>query len=198
MLALMTQPQDATRMLHALRSGDESVAPALLELVYAELHGLARGFMRNERQDHTLQPTALVNEAWMKLARDAAAQAEDRPHFVRLAARAMRQVLVDHARGRSRQKRGGDRTRIDIDRAADAWDDWQADQVDVLDVEEALGKLQQEDEQLAQIVELRFFGGSTLDETATALGMTQDGVRWAWKLARSWLRRELGQGRVDG
>lgn len=189
---------DATQMLQALRTGDESVAPALLELVYHELHGLAAGLMRGERYDHTLQPTALVNEAWLKLAEGSARGADDRPHFLKLAARAMRQILVDHARSRSRQKRGGDRTRIEIDRAIDAWDEWQADQVDILDVEAALEKLQRDDEQLARVVELRFFGGSTLDEVGAALGMTQDAVRWAWKLARSWLRRELSHGRSDG
>lgn len=185
---------EATRLLHALGAGDGSAAEPLLALVHAELRGIAGGLMRDERADHTLQATALVNEAWIRLVRGGGSAAEDRKHFLRLAARAMRQVLIDHARARGRDKRGGGKTLLGIDQAADAWDAWQDDRVDVLALGEALERLETEDAELARVVELRFFAGLTLAETADALDTTLEGVRWAWKLARAWLRRELERG----
>jgi len=184
----------ATRLLQALGEGDESAAPPLLELVHDQLHSIARALMADERADHTLQATALIGEAWIKLMGKGPGVVEDRRHFLRIAARAMRQVLVDHARGRNREKRGGGRTLLDIDRAADAWDEWQEDRIDVIELEEVLAKLEAADPELARVVELRFFAGLSLNETAEALGTTLEGVRWAWNLARAWLRRELERG----
>ncbi len=182
----------ATRLLERMGGGDSEAATELLELVREELHSLARNLMRGERPGHTLQPTALVNEAWLRLMGAEAPLAEDRRHFLRLAARAMRRVLVDHARARSRDKRGGGRTHVQLD---DAWEEWQKDSVDVLELEEVLRGLDEQDPELARVVELRFFTGLTLSETAAVLGTTEEGVRWSWKLARAWLRRELERGR---
>ena len=168
-----------------------------MERAHAELYELARRMMRAERVDHTLQPTALLNEAWLRLSGAADASAgrlplsdvEDLRHFQRLAARVMRRVLVDHARSRGRQKRGGAGTRITLHDGPAETD--AHDPVDLLDLEQALIGLEERDPELAQVVELRFFAGLTLEETGAALGITERAVRHAWSLARAWLRREL-------
>ena len=186
----------ATLLLERMRAGDESAAGDLLELVHGQLHGLAKGMMADERRDHTLQATALVNEAWIRLIGNRSSQIEDRPHFMRLAGQAMRRVLVDHARARKRLKRGGGRTQLSLDAAIhpdrDAWEEWEDTRIDVLELEETLTRLEAKDAELARIVELRFYSGLTLEETARAVGTTVEGVRWSWSLARAWLRREMG------
>lgn len=183
---------DATQLLYQLRDGDASAEDALLGLVYGELRALARHLMQGERADHTLQATALVNEAWMRLmGSENLATPESRGHFMRLAARAMRRVLVDHARAGKRDKRGGGATRITLD---ERWSDGQDESVEILELEEALERLEAKDPALARVVELRFFAGLTLVEASAALGTTQESIRWSWKLARAFLLRELEKG----
>jgi len=180
-------PTATTRLLRQMEAGDRDAAEQLFPLVYDELRRLAGRLMGQERQNHTLQPTALLNEAYLRLVEPGAGYA-DRGHFLRVAARAMRHVLVDHARARAAKKRdGGQRVELDADLVA-ARDD--ADSL--LAVDDILGKLQQLDPQLAQLAELRFFGGLDNASVAEALGMSLRSVERAWRTARAFLVRELG------
>ncbi len=155
--------------------------------MYAELHRLAARLMGEERAGHTLQATALLHEAYMRLV-EPGAEYSDRSHFFRVAAKAMRHVLVDHARARAAQKRGGGR-RVDLDSEAFAARD---DAQSLLAVDEALGRLQALDPQLGQLVEMRFFGGLDNAATAAGLGISLRSVERGWRLARAFLVRELG------
>jgi RNA polymerase sigma factor (TIGR02999 family) len=181
--------QDATRLLQRAGEGDSEARSALLALLYRELRDLAQSSMRGERRDHTLQPTALVHEAWLRLA-----QAEEPPHwrsrahFLGAAATTMRRVLVDHARRRRTDKRGADAPRIELDDALVGPD---SPELDLLALDEALDRLGRRDEELARLVELRFFGGLTNEETARVLGLSTRQVEGGWVAARGWLRREL-------
>lgn len=186
----MTDPHDVTRLLSAARSGDAAAHQALLPQVYDELRRLAAGHMRRERAGHTLQATALVNEAYLRLA-GADVQAADRVHFFALAAQMMRRILVDHARSRSRDKRGGVQAQITFDESVFISPQSEAA---VLDLDEALDKLAGFDERAAKAVELMFFGGLTYDEAAEALGVSKTTVFEDLKLAKAWLAREMGQG----
>lgn len=159
-----------------------------MAVLYDELRGIASRLMAEERRDHTLQPTALVHDAWMRLV-GAQAEFDDRRHFVRTAARAMRRVLVDHARGKNAKKRGGGQAPIE-------WSEYLADDgaelaVDLLALDEALEALARHDPELLRVVELRYFAGLTLEETGDALGMTAQQVYRAWGFARAWLRTEM-------
>ena len=184
-----------TQILNAAERGDPQAAAELLPLVYEELRKLAAARMANESADHTLQPTALVHEAWLRLAgNDAQAQFANRAHFFSAAAEAMRRILIERARRKSAGKRGGDWQRIDLDKvdiAASADDDT------LLLVNEALEKLAKEDANAAQIAKLRFFGGLTLEEAAQAMGVTERTANRYWAFARVWLfdeiRRTLGR-----
>lgn len=178
-----------TQILQQLDLSDPRQAEALLDAVYAELRDLAARQMRGERAGHTLQPTALVHEAWMRLVDTDAVGFESRSHFFGTAARAMRQVLVDHARRRDAGKRGGDWQRVTLDTGI-AEDNALA--ADVLDLDSALTRLTGHDATLARLVELRFFAGLTLDEAADALGVSRRKAAKDWSAARLWLRRELG------
>jgi RNA polymerase sigma-70 factor (ECF subfamily) len=169
------------------RAGDEQALKDLLPLIYEELHRVARKQLRNQRADHTLQPTALIHEAYLRLAGSAGASVRDHNHFVALASRMMRQVLVDHARGRLAAKRQGG-MRVTLSEAVDVADQ---SEVDVLGVDEALMRLFELDEQQARVVELRFFGGLSLEETADALNISVSTVKRDWTMARTWLSREL-------
>jgi len=162
---------------------------ALLELVYNELHRLASTFLRQERPGHTLQTSALVNEAYLRLRSAAPMHFEDRQHYVRIASRAMRRVLVDYARRRSRQKREAGE-RIEIDRVAVIG---QPNLEEYLTIDTALQKLAEVDARQAEIVELRFFGGLSVPETAQAVGISEKTVKREWAVARAWLRGELDQ-----
>lgn len=159
----------------------------LTELLYAELRGLARGAMRRERAGHTLQSTALVNEAYLRL-REGQAKIESRAHFLALAARVMRQVLIDHARGRERQKRGGDFQRISLTEA-----DPSSDQplYEILALDQALDSLKAFDPRRARLLEMQLFAGLTYGEMAEALGCSQATVHRELRLARAWLLRQL-------
>jgi RNA polymerase sigma factor (TIGR02999 family) len=169
------------------RAGDEQALKELLPLIYEELRRVARKHLRHQRVDHTLQTTALIHEAYLRLAGGAVAGVQDHNHFVALASRMMRQVLVDHARGRLAAKRQGG-VRVTLNDAVDVADQ---SEVDVLGIDEALTRLFEFDEQQARVVELRFFGGLSIEETADALRISASTVKRDWTMARTWLSREL-------
>lgn len=183
---------DVTQLLSAWGAGDRAALDALLPAVYAELRRQAERVLQREASGHTLQPTALVHEAWLRLVDQRPGGLEGRAHFVAVAARCMRQVLVDAARARRAGKRGGGVHAVTLDPQADlpahAADDAG---LDVLALDEALQRLAEIDPQQARLVELRYFVGLTLDETAAALGVSAATVSREWTVARRWLRREL-------
>ena len=178
-----------TRILQDLSDGDDAAAGRLLPLVYDELRGLARSYFARQSPGHTLQPTALVHEAWVKLAGHDGAWT-GRAHFFAVAARAMRQVLMNHARDRNAAKRGGGCDRITLDEAvtpvAGA-----GREVDLLALDEALERLSHRSERQARVIELRFFGGLTIPEAAHVLGVGTTTVEDDWHFAKAWLAREL-------
>ena len=179
----------ATLLLQAWRGGDRAALDRLLPVVYDELSRLAHGALRGERPDHTLQTRALVHEAYLRLL-DADVPFQDRAHFMAVAARTMRRVLVDHARARRRDKRGGGAARIDLDRVDLAAP---AAGLDVLDLHDALERLAAFDARKSSIVELHYFGGLSYDETAEAVGVSAATVDRELRLAKAWLRVEMGQ-----
>jgi len=180
---------DVTRILGQIESGDPSAAGQLLPLVYDELRKLAAQKMAQENPGHTLQATALVHEAYIRLVDTEKAQHWDsRAHFFAAAAEAMRRILVDNARRKRRPKHGGDRRRVDLDKVP-AQTDGPTD--DVLALDEALQKLAQEDPKLAKLVNLKYFGGLTLDDVAQALGVSSRQADRLWAYARAWLHREI-------
>ena len=185
-------PSDVTGLLLSWSNGDGAAGERLLPAIYAELHRQAERAMRRERGEHTLQATALVNEAYLRLVDQRRVEWHNRAHFFGIAAQMMRRVLVDHARGRLAAKRGGDARQVTLGHAIDAGvpaDD--ADGVDVLALHEALERLAVLDPPQARLVELRYFGGLNIDETADALGVSPATVKREWAVARAWLRREL-------
>jgi RNA polymerase sigma factor (TIGR02999 family) len=182
-----------TAALLAWRRGDPASGDRLLELVYPELHRIAEREMRREREGHTLQPTAVVHEAYLKLVDQKRVEWRNRAHFLGVAARAMRRLLVDHARGRSRDKRGGDARRLDLEAAADDTGlSTPPPSVDILALDQALNRLAALDPSQAELVELRFFGGLTIEEAAEALGISTATVGRDFRSARAFLARELG------
>jgi RNA polymerase sigma-70 factor (ECF subfamily) len=178
--------KDITRWLKAWSSGDESALQRLTPLVYAELHQRARGLMRRERADHSLQPTALVHEAYLRLLGSAPIDWNDRSHFYALAARLMRQILVDHARSCGRKKRGGEAVRVTLDETVAGYD-----APDLVRLDDALQALATVDARKSRVVELRFFGGFSVDETASILAVSPQTVLRDWRLAKVWLQREF-------
>ncbi|MEO7205991.1 MAG: sigma-70 family RNA polymerase sigma factor [Steroidobacteraceae bacterium] len=174
-------------LITSWRSGDEAALQALLPLIYEELHRIASRHLRAERADHTLQATALIHEAYLRLVGGEGAEVRDRCHFVALASRLMRQVLVDHARGRLAAKRQGG-IRVTLSEALDLGTQ---PEIDLLAVDDALVRLALLDVQQAQVVELRFFGGLSIVETSDALRVSEATVKRDWTTARAWLRREL-------
>jgi len=179
-----------TELLNRMSAGDADAGSQLLPLLYGELHALAEREMRQPAATPTLQPTALIHEAWMKLVGGAPTQFENRSHFASVAARAMRSVLVDHVRRRRAEKRGGDRVRVELDDVADLFVE-QA--TDLIALDDSLERLSRMDEQLGRIVELRFFAGLSVEETARILGVSEPTIVRGWRVARMWLQRELGQ-----
>ena len=177
-----------TRLLADVRLGRRDALDRLLPIVHGELHRIASAYMRRERADHTLQPTALVNEAYMRLVDQREIVWQDRAHFVGVAARLMRQVLVDHARARAAVKRAGAAERIPLDETVLVGPERD---VDLLALDEALERLAALDPDLTRVVELRYFGGLTTRETAEAMGVSTATVEREWATARSWLKREL-------
>ncbi len=181
-------PPDVTRLLRAWSDGDEAALTQLVPLVEAELRRLARACMGRERKGHTLQPTELVNEAFLRLVGARQVRWQDRAHFMGIAARLMRQVLVDHARSRGYQKRGGGAERVSLD---DAKLEAPTPALDFVELDRALKTFATVDARRSQIVELRFFGGLTLEETAEVVHVSVETVKRDWRLAKLWLLREL-------
>ncbi len=178
-----------TRLSEATAAGSEEAAEELLPLVYDELHRLAAGYLRGERVGHTLRPTALVHEAYLRLLDCDRIDWQGKTHFKAMGARAMRRILVDHARHRGRIKRGGDRQRVTLDAAVAVRPG--LEQVEALALSRALEKLAEVDPREAQVVELRFLGGLTVAEVAEVLGVSRRTVEGDWTHARAWLQREL-------
>jgi len=186
----MLTAEETTTLLRDVRRGSGDSRLRLQDGLYQELRAVAEAIMRGRSAGQTLQPTALVHEAWMKLAASEAADPNDRAHFMAIAATAMRQILVDHARGRAAIKRGGGARRLSID-DFDAPDRVAApDQVLIID--ECLRRLARLDPRQAQVVEMRVFSGMTVEEVATALSMSTRTVELDWRMARAWLADELG------
>lgn len=184
------EQQDITGTLREWSSGDPEALERLLPLVYSELHRQAAAYLRRERVDHTLQATALINEAYLKLVDQKAVEFEDRTHFFAISARLMRQILVDHARTKHRDKRGGpDAVHVDLDDAEGS--SIEAPSIDLIALDEALQRLAKLDRQQEQVVELRYFSGLSLEETAAALGISRATAARDWNVARAWLKREL-------
>lgn len=187
-------PGSAARLLGQVRAGSSSAFDTLVPLVYEQLHGLAHAQRRRWKGDATLNTTVLVHEAYLKLAATDAPDWKSRAHFLSVAARAMRQVLLDHARGKQALKRGGDRVRVTLEeqRLEELGVRPEEDPSDaILALEDALGRLEDRDRRQARVVECRFFGGMTIRETAEALGVSTATVERDWAMAKAWLYRQV-------
>ena len=184
----MTPSSNATELLQAWSNGDQSAFDELVPLVYQELRILAERYMRHERPDHTLQATALVNEAYVRLIDVNRIQWQNRTHFLAMAAQTMRRILVEFARQRHRQKRGGGAMRVTL---SDAEGIVHESGLDVVALNDALSALATFDPRMSQVVELRFFAGLTVQETADVLNVSPETVMRDWKTAKAWLLREL-------
>jgi RNA polymerase sigma factor (TIGR02999 family) len=180
---------EITQLLASLKDGDRTaVAARLMPLVYDEFRALAARYMRHERPDHTLQPTALVHEAYLRLIDQTRVDWQGRTHFFAVGAQAIRRILVDHARQRQRQKRGGAAGRVALDESV-ALAPQRSEEILALD--EAMQKLAELDPRQAEVVEMRFFGGMNVEEVAGVLGVSKRTVEGDWTMARAWLMREL-------
>jgi RNA polymerase sigma factor (TIGR02999 family) len=185
-------PSEAvSELLVKWRAGDEQALQALIPLVYKELHALAHHYLKRERSGHTLQTTALVHEAYLRLVDQRPFDVENRSHFVGVAARLMRQILVDYARSRGAAKRGPDR-KVELDMALALP---QIRNADVVAVDDALKSLEQVDERQSRLVELRFFGGLTTEEAAEVLGISRSTAKREWNVAKAWLSRQMKRGK---
>jgi RNA polymerase sigma-70 factor (ECF subfamily) len=181
-------PDDVTGLLHAYEEGDEDALARLMPLVYGELRRLAARALRRERSGHTLQPTALVHEAYLRLVDQHRAHLQSRAHFYAVAAQIMRRILVDHARFRGRHKRGGAVAKVSLD---EAFHIPKGRAVELVSLDDALHSLAEIDPQQARVVELRYFGGLTIEETADVAGISPATVKRDWVVAKAWLQREL-------
>ncbi len=185
----MQPPDGITQLLLRWGSGDQAALEKLMPLVYRELRRLAGNYLRRERKEHTLQPTALVNEAYLRLVDQRDAKWQNRAHFYGIAAQLMRRILVDHAREKQAEKRGGaDQQRLSITSAQGLGTE---PDLDLLALHEALEELKTIDPQQERIVELKFFGGLSIEETAEVMKLGHATVERDWKMARAWLRRKL-------
>ena len=184
---------EVTDLIRAIQAGDKQSEHKLICLLYPELRRLARQQMGRERSDHTLQPTALVHEAYLRLTRQRERTWQCRTHFLSIAAHVMRQVLIDHARARLRQKRGAGETTTYLD---ERFASFELRPAEFIQLDECLGRLSQVDSRQAQIVEMRFFGGLGVEEVAQQLGISPKTVKRDWRVARAWLHREMR--RADG
>jgi RNA polymerase sigma-70 factor (ECF subfamily) len=181
-------PAHVTGLLLAWGKGDEAALAQLIPLVHQELHDIARRCMAGERAGHSLQATALVNEAYLRLVDAKTVAWNDRAHFLAVSARIMRRILVDHARARQYQKRGGDAVRVTFDEGLAVTDEPTLDFVALDDALDALAKF---DERKSRVVDLRFFGGLSVEETAAVLQVSPSTVMGDWRLAKAWLQREM-------
>ena len=180
--------QDVTLILDRINNGETSAPDELLPLVYDELRKLANGYLKQERPDHTLQPTALVHEAYIRLTDWENVSWQGRAHFFSVAAQVMRNILVDHARRKKAEMHGGNLQKLALDEAISFSDERE---VDLVDLDDALNELANLDERQAKIIELRFFGGLTIDETAHALNVSAMTISRDWNFAKAWLYRRL-------
>ena len=185
---LPSPPGKVTELLLELSGGNRTVVDELIPFLYAELKRIASAQLRAERPEHTLQATALVHEAYLKLVDQRQVNWQNRAHFFGVAAQVMRRILMDYAKGRAREKRGGDVHKTSLDEALVVSYDRT---YELLDIDEALGRLEALDRRQAQVVEMRFFGGLSVEETAEALGVSAPTVKREWAMARAWLHREL-------
>jgi RNA polymerase sigma factor (TIGR02999 family) len=183
-------PQEVTQLLVAWRNGDQNARDELMPLVYQELHGLAHQYMSRERPGHTLQTSALVNEAFLRLADQRDVQWQNRAHFIGIAGQMMRRILVDYARNRGYAKRGGGAVQVSLDEELIVSNERTAA---IVALDDALQKLAGLDERKSRLVELRFFGGLSIEETAEVLGVSPGTVMRDWTLAKAWLRREMSK-----
>ncbi len=186
----MTEPRNITQLLVAWSEGDKAALDALIPVVYAELRRQASRYLRHERPGHTLQTTALINEAYLRLVDQKSMRWQNRAQFFGIAAQLMRRILVDHARARHRAKRGGSDVRVSLTDATSIAKD---SDVDLVELDEALNRLAQIDPQQSKIVELRFFSGLNVAETAAALNISPATVKRDWRVAKAWLHREISQ-----
>jgi len=181
---------DVTGLLRAWGNGDRAALDQLTPVIYAELRRRAHNYMKNERPGRTVQTTALVHEAWMRLVDVSGVDWKDRAHFFAIAAQSMRRILVDGARSRQREKRGGSAQRMDLDKIADFSPGRDRE---LVAVDDALKELAAMDARKAEVIELRFFGGLSAAETAEVLKVSEDTVLRDWRLAKSWLLREISR-----
>jgi RNA polymerase sigma factor (TIGR02999 family) len=182
--------QDITTLLKKWGKGDKGVLKELVPAVYDDLYRMAARRLRHERPDHTLQPTALINEAYLRFADQTAIQWQNRAHFFAIAANVIRRILVDHARGRLAAKRGGSGIQVPLDQDLP---ETAKQQTDVVALDEALTRLADMDAEQSRVVELRYFAGLTIEETAEVMGISPATVKRSWTLSRAWLRRELSR-----
>lgn len=187
----MDVPGDVAALLNELDVGNDKAAADLVVLLYSELRSLASGYLRRERSDHTLQTTALVHEAYLRLAGQREVRWKNREQFLGIAAQLMRRILVDYSRGREAQKRGKGFKRVFLEEAAGVSE---GKATDVVALDEALIRLAEFDPQQSQLVELRFFGGLSIEEAAGVLGVSRTTVKRNWNLSKAWLARELRRG----
>jgi RNA polymerase sigma-70 factor (ECF subfamily) len=180
-----------TELLRRVRAGDSSASDELMPLVHAELHRIARRHLRNERQGHTLQPTALVNEVYLRIFESSNPQFSDRAHFLAIASRTMRSILVDYARARGTAKRGGQDQRVGLDTGLATAGKREEELVSLLDLDLAIEALARENPSPAQVIEMRYFGGMTAEETAEVVGRSVHIVQHELRFAHAWLRRRL-------
>jgi RNA polymerase sigma factor (TIGR02999 family) len=193
-IAPMASPHDVTRLLKEWANGSQSALDALIPLVYGELRRLAASYLRSDLPGHTLQPTALVHEAYLRLG-GRAPDCENRSQFYGIAAHLMRQILIDHARTRRAVKRGGRFEHLSLDGDLVVSREWDAD---LVALDEALERLAAIDARKAKVVEMRFFGGLSVQESAAALNVSEVTVRRDWQFAKTWLRREVSGEKGDG
>lgn len=187
-IAVMGDAHEVTVLLSALTRGDQDAGARLIPVVYNELRRLAGSYMRHERPDHTLQATALVHEAYMKLVEQQSVNWQSRAHFFGVAAQLMRRILIDHARGHLRQKRGGEYKKVSLN---DAFIFSPEQSAELLAVDESLQRLAKLDERQARVVELRFFGGLSVEEAGAVLGISAKTVKRDWSVAKAWLYADL-------
>jgi RNA polymerase sigma factor (TIGR02999 family) len=186
-----TPPPELTRLLANWGQGDAEARDALIPLIYAELRGIARRYLRRERPDHTLQSAALVNEAYLRMRRQEPGKFENRAQFFGFAAQMMRHILVDHARGRLAAKRGAGAPRLSLDPEIATPE---KHEVDLVVLDDALNKLAELDAPQSRLIELRYFGGLSIEETAVVMGISPATVKREWVTARAWLKREIEKG----
>jgi RNA polymerase sigma factor (TIGR02999 family) len=191
---MTSSPQSVTQLLIEWREGDETALDRLIPLVYDEMRRLARYYMRRERREHTLQTTALINEAYIRLVDHKGMRWQNRAHFYGVAAQAMRRILVDHARSRNYEKRGGGARMVELDEAAAVAQEQAAE---MIALDEALNDLAALDPRQSKTVEMRYFGGMSVEETAEALGVSPVTVMRDWRAAKAWLLRAISAKEPD-